>query len=45
MKSILWLEWSKAFSELRDAFSRTSTFLWAAILCVDGYMVLLGEHS
>jgi len=33
MKSILWTEWSKAFSELRGAFSRTSTFLWAAILC------------
>jgi hypothetical protein len=33
MKSILWTEWSKAFFELRDAFSRTSTFLWAAIIC------------
>lgn len=34
MNSILWMEWSKAFSELRGAFSRTSTFLWAVILCV-----------
>ena len=33
MKSILWIEWSKGFSALRGAFSRTSTFLWAAILC------------
>jgi hypothetical protein len=33
MNSILWTEWSKAFSGLRGAFSRTSTFLWAAILC------------
>ncbi len=33
MNSILWTEWSKAFSELRGAFSRISTFLWAEILC------------
>jgi len=33
MKSILWTEWSKEFSALRGAFSRKSTFLWAAILC------------
>ena len=33
MNSILWMEWSKAFSELRGAFSRGSTFLWAAIVC------------
>lgn len=31
--TILWDEWSKAFSSLRDAFSRQSTFLWAIIYC------------
>ena len=33
-QSILWKEWSKAFSELRSAFSQQSTFIWAAIYCV-----------
>ena len=30
---ILWTEWTKAFSTLRDAFSRQATFLWAIIAC------------
>ena len=30
---ILWTEWSKAFSELRDAFSRQTTFFWSAVFC------------
>ena len=30
---ILWNEWSKAFSSLRIAFSRQSTFMWAAVFC------------
>lgn len=30
---ILWTEWSKAFSELRSAFSRQLTFWWAVIYC------------
>lgn len=33
MDFILWDEWSKAFYQLREAFSRQSTFLWAAIFC------------
>lgn len=34
MQLILWKEWSKAFSQLRSAFSHQQTFLWAAIFCV-----------
>jgi len=33
MKIILWDEWSKAFSELKSAFSHQTTFLWAVIFC------------
>ena len=31
---ILWQEWAQAFSALRAAFSRQSTFLWCMTLCV-----------
>jgi hypothetical protein len=34
MQLMLWKEWSKAFSELRSAFSHQQTFLWATIFCV-----------
>ncbi len=30
---ILWTEWTKAFSALREAFSRQSTFFWMVIAC------------
>lgn len=30
---ILWNEWSEAFSALRGAFSRQSTFFWVVIAC------------
>jgi hypothetical protein len=30
---ILWKEWTQAFSELRLAFSRQATFLWAMTIC------------
>lgn len=33
MQLILWKEWSKAFSQLRSAFSHQQTFLWAAVFC------------
>lgn len=33
MKFTLWTAWSEAFSELRPAFSRKLTFLWASIFC------------
>jgi len=35
---ILWDEWCKAFSVLREAFSRQTTYLWAAVFCI-GIMV------
>lgn len=30
---ILWSEWTQAFSSLRSAFSRQTTFFWAIIVC------------
>ena len=34
MHLILWIEWNKAFFELRGAFSRQTTFFWVTIACV-----------
>jgi len=41
-KNILWIEWSKAFSSLRGAFSRESSFCWAMIFCAG--MILRTDH-
>jgi len=41
-KLILWSEWTQAFSALRVAFSRQTTFFWAIVACAG--MTIRDDH-